>query len=511
MCFENPNPAQIRRSRRRPRTCLQAATTVLGLASACVVVQPYSASALSSLSTGAATRTASLMSSSISSRPILETEERLFYQRNNQLLDHSNDYDFSFEDDEGDDDDEDYPLELDGFQALQKSTGSEILEAELQSQVDVSRSNPNKFLDAHVRDASYLEKVAMSSIPEQLPRAAVKAIQTNVSSQKKSKKASSSVQDTKIRVSPKQEVELGKLIQRGVKLHKIKADFEQANGRQITRNEWVQETGLSSAKELRKQVSDYRRAKQLLVEANMGLVHTVVKSMFAKFQVSGVSFEECVQEGSLGLLRAAELFDPSAGIRFSTYATIWIKGVLSNTHVKEHVKLPQREKTTMNKIRDARKELTRANGSEPTTEAVADYLGMKVADVASTQHKMSQVHKLFSLEYELAGQSRSGDDGNGYNAMESHKNFQEDASLAEYTQMRADVVAVMARNLEPREARLMRLRYGLTDGRQRSLQECADSMGISKALAVRLNKRCLTKLREAADANSLEEYLLTIA
>merc|ERR1712087_728610 len=121
--------------------------------------------------------------------------------------------------------------------------------------------------------------------------------------------------------------------------------------RSISRSEWAKLADLESATQLRREVATYRRAKQLLVSANMGLVHTVVKKNYYDVRrTSGTTYEELVQEGSLGLLRAAELFDPSRGIRFSTYATIWIKGQLSNSNVSEPVKLPQREKTKWNKI-----------------------------------------------------------------------------------------------------------------------------------------------------------------
>ena len=164
-------------------------------------------------------------------------------------------------------------------------------------------------------------------------------------------------------------MELGKLIQKGVALHKAKLELEATLNRDVTRQEWTEHAGLTSPKELRRQVSDYRRAKQLLVTANMGLVHSVVKQqLHASGTKMGITYEELVQEGSLGLLRAAELFDPSRGLRFSTYATIWIKGTLSNSHVKEPIKLPEREKTKWNKIRKAHEELVAEHDREPTLE-----------------------------------------------------------------------------------------------------------------------------------------------
>jgi len=96
--------------------------------------------------------------------------------------------------------------------------------------------------------------------------------------------------------------------------------------------------------------------------------------------------------------------------------------------------------------------------------------------------------------------------------MDMDKCFQADSDLAERTQLQADIIAAMVRNLSPREARLIRLRYGLTtDGRTHTVQECADAMGVSQTRASQLAAKCLKKLRKAAEADSLEEYLLTIA
>ena len=250
-----------------------------------------------------------------------------------------------------------------------------------------------------------------------------------------------------------------------------------------------------------------------MVSANLGLVHAVVKAQYASFRKTGLSYDEIVQEGSLGLIRAAELFDPSRGLRFSTYATIWIKGTLSNSHVVEPVKLPKREKTKWSKIVKAHNELAKANGGagEPTVEELSNHVGMKVSDVLATMRKMNQVKQVLSLDYEYKTQSRSGIESGSLNKLETDKAFMADADLAERTQMQADVVAAMARNLDAREARLMRLRYGLADGRTRTLSECAEAMGLSQTRVQNIATKCLKKLREAVDAESLEEYLLTIA
>ena len=393
-------------------------------------------------------------------------------------------------------------------QELQSVIGSEVVEDVLQKQIDSANQSPHLFLDEYVRDASMLEKVAMSSLPQQLPKPAVIALSRRISQ----KKQQHSLNFASTRVSPEQELLLARKIQQGVVLHKLKTEFESKHGREITKKEWMTLAGLESVKDLRRLVSQYRQCKQLLVAANMGLVHAVVKGLHSTKSLDGVGTEELVQEGSLGLLRAAELFDPSRGLRFSTYATIWIKGVLSNTHVKETITVPQREKTKWNKILASHKDLSMELGREPTQEELATRCDMNMEAFRLLHRRMTQTKSLLSLDYEYNSRSRSGDDtSNGGTLLENDKHLTEDADLAERTQLHADVVATLARNLDAREARLMRLRYGLVDGQTRSIQECADSMGLSKTRVQQLAASCLTKLRQAVDAEALQEYLLTVA
>jgi RNA polymerase primary sigma factor len=405
--------------------------------------------------------------------------------------------------------------EVNSFQELLRSMGPEVVDDELQNQIDRASLNANLFLEAHEANATYLEKVAMSSIPEQLPQPAVNALRRRKN--KNSLKGAFLRMSTTTRLTMDEEMQLANLIQRGVKLHKLKADYEYKKGEKLSKSDWAKLAGFESVSTLRREVATYRRAKQLLVSANVGLVHAVVKKQFPALarKKIGLTYDEVIQEGSLGLLRAAELFDPSRGLRFSTYATIWIKGSLSTSHMTEPIKLPAREKTKWNRIVQAHDELVKERGlvdQEPIAEQVANRVGMSVQDVSMLQQKMKQAKQVLSLDYEYQHQSRSGmDDGYSERQLENDKNFQFDADLAERTQMQADVIAAMAKNLTPREGRLMRLRYGLTDGRTRSLRECAEAMGLSETRVQQLAQGCLKKLREAAEAESLEEYLLTIA
>lgn len=422
-------------------------------------------------------------------------------------------FDENDEDDEDDDEDyaENFETSVAGFQRLQESTGSEILQSTLQKQIDDSSSHPDQFLDNYANDASSMERMAMSSITEQLPRRAVEALtkETEQRNPPTKKQYKSSLDFAGTRVSREEEIHLARIIQQGVVLHNIRTTAEGVGEKSLSRQDWADLAGVS-ATELRRRVIDYRKAKQALVTANLGLVHAVVNQQWPIYYKLGITKEELVQEGSLGLMRAAELFDPERGLRFSTYATIWTKASLSNSHLTELVRLPAREKTKWNKIMRAHKDLEE-NGSKATVQELAAATGLAVEEVLETQRKMSQAQRVLSLDYEYNQQSRSGTESTAMNTVQNDKAFQEDSDLAEKTRMQADLVAAMTKNLTAREARLMRLRYGLSDSRPRSLAECADAMGLSQTRVQQLSQQCLKKLREAAEAESLEEYLLTIA
>jgi RNA polymerase nonessential primary-like sigma factor len=416
------------------------------------------------------------------------------------------------------DNDEDYPYDdllidsLDSIQKLQQASGPNVLSTKEQTLVDQSDVADAFLKNFGGADVSHIEKVAMGSIPEQLPQAPLGAFLDRNKPQQKGNSQTAYMNHSRQRVSVEQELHLGRLIQAGAKVFQIKTNLESTLQREPTKHEWAKAAGFTSAKELRHTVAAYRTAKHMLVTANMGLVHSVVKRGRRR---RGVSVEEMIQEGSLGLLRAAELFDPTKGLRFSTYAVVWIKGMLANTHVAEFVRLPERERTKWNKINQAAAALRAQNLSNdtPSAEAIATCSGIPLNDVLDVLQHMTplQSQNMVSLDAPIYMQHRFGSEDASSPSVTPHGVISyDDEGLEEHAQLRADIIASLASNLTPREARLMRLRYGLTDGQSRSLQQCADAMGLSRSSVTRLDKDCLTKLREASDAQSLEEYLLTI-
>jgi len=355
----------------------------------------------------------------------------------------------------------------------------------------------------------------------------VKVTQRNTKSSSKASnasiiKSSSLSREYKVLLTRDQEYALARTIQAGARVHKLKVEYESSNSEPLSKRQWAELAGMPS-NELRKLISDYRTAKQELVSSNMGLVHAVVRSYTHKAQYRGVAMEELIQEGSLGLIRAAELFDPEKGLRFSTYATIWVKGVLSNSNsMDDVVSLPNREKVLWNKVRKAWEDMAAEDGghaavgkggkpSMSSAKEIAARLNMKQSLVEQHLRRMACVSNVLSLDYQYTSTTRSGTVNNKQEALMSCSQFSTDADLAEQAQFKADVVAGLVRNLTERELTLMRLRYGLEDGTEHTIKACAETMGISRETARLLQHACLKKLREASNMESLQEYLLTVA
>ena len=318
-----------------------------------------------------------------------------------------------------------------------------------------------------------------------------------------------------------QEYALARTIQAGASVHKLKAQYESSNGIPLSKRDWAKLAEMSP-NELRKLVSDYRTAKQELVACNMGLVHAVVQRYSSKAKYRGVSFDELVQEGALGLIRAAELFDPEKGLRFSTYATIWIKGVLCNSKLLDDVVMvPSRDRALWNKVQGAWKDMvlekghTLSNGkARPAVSSakdIAERLGMKRSLVENNIRRMACVTNVLSLDYQYTTTTRSGYAAGKRGALADSSQFATDADLAERAQLQTDVVAALVRTLSEKELTLMRLRYGLEDGTEYTVKECASKMGLNRETARLLHHACLKKLREASNMESLQEYLLTVA
>lgn len=303
------------------------------------------------------------------------------------------------------------------------------------------------------------------------------------------------------------EYTLARAIQAGVRVHQLKSEYEASNGGSLSKKEWAALADMNSS-QLRKTIAEYRSAKQELVSSNMGLVHAVSRDFHRRPQFKDLTLDELIQEGSLGLIRASELFDPSRNLRFSTYATIWIKGAIQNQRLGQFVILPNEEKKRWAEIRGAMRDLEKEGfkSDKITSKVIAGRLGMNAKKVDGIIKRMTSVSSVLSLDYQYSGSTRSGES----EGAKKNEAFLMEADLAESTRLKADLISALVSNLTEKEIRLIRLIYGL-DGKEHTVKDSAEILGMNKETARLLHKKVLSKLRDAKEMASLQEYLLTVA
>lgn len=303
------------------------------------------------------------------------------------------------------------------------------------------------------------------------------------------------------------EYTLARAIQAGVRVHQVKSEYETSTERSLSKKDWAALVDMNSS-QLRKTIAEYRSAKQELVSSNMGLVHAVSREFYRRPQYKDLSLDELIQEGSLGLIRAAELFDPARNLRFSTYATIWIKGAIQNQRIGQFVILPNEEKKRWGEIRGTMRDLENEGikSDKITSKLIADRLGMNPKKVDGIVKRMTSVSNVLSLDFQYNNSNRRGET----ESKKTNQVFLKEADLAEATRLKSDLISALVSNLTDKEIRLIRLIYGL-DGKEHTLKDSAKILGMNKETARLLHKKVLGKLRDAKEMESLQEYLLTVA
>ncbi len=228
-------------------------------------------------------------------------------------------------------------------------------------------------------------------------------------------------------------------------------------------------------------------ARERLLMANTRLVVSVAK----KYRSRGLPFIDLVQEGIIGLIRATKKYDPGRGTRFSTYATWWIRQAITRT-IDNHartIRLPVHKKTEINRLYYARHQLSQDLGREPTVEELAEILDKTLDEVQDTI-KISQ-HPL-SLET-----PQDDNDGRLLGDMLPDDEAQSPEEAAEMSMIQ-DHVREILEALSPREAKVIKLRYGLHDGQTYALQQVGDRMGITRERVRQIESQALSRLRNNA-------------
>tara|TARA_Y100001968_G_scaffold300225_1_gene311466 strand:- start:63 stop:1379 length:1317 start_codon:yes stop_codon:yes gene_type:complete len=293
---------------------------------------------------------------------------------------------------------------------------------------------------------------------------------------------------------PDEEIELARKIADLLQLEELAAQFESENGQYPTTKEWAALVSMPLMR-FRRRLMLGRRAKEKMVQSNLRLVVSIAK----KYMNRGLSFQDLIQEGSLGLIRAAEKFDHEKGYKFSTYATWWIRQAITRAIADQSrtIRLPVHLYETISRIKKTTKVLSQEFGRKPTEEEIAESMEMTI-------EKLRFIAKSAQLPISLETPIGKEEDSRLGDFIEADiENPEQDVAK---TLLREDLEGVLA-TLSPRERDVLRLRYGLDDGRMKTLEEIGQIFDVTRERIRQIEAKALRKLRHPNRNGVLKEYI----